>query len=192
MCNAVFDRRIYTPPAFTETMYDILDHLKDLRSAVRRGKVDRKFTEKIMLVVSQVNGCRYCIYGHSRAALASGVSEDELHMLLSGELGNFPKAESVALAFAQHYAESHEHPDPVAWQRLVDCYGLQTAQNILAYLRMITMGNLLGNTFDALLSRLIGKPAPGSSFWGEMGVLIEALVVFPIGMLVRSMVNFFG
>ena len=28
---------------------------------------------------------------------------------------------------------------------------------------MITFGNLVGNTFDALLSRFAGKPAPGSS-----------------------------
>jgi AhpD family alkylhydroperoxidase len=191
MQKAVFEKRIYNSSAFTEAMRDILDHLKDLRAAVRRKRVDGKFARKIMLVVSCVNGCRYCIYGHSRAALASGVSEDELHTLLTGDLGAFPKEETVALTFAQHYAESCEHPDPVAWQRLVDCYGFQTAQDILAYLRMITMGNLLGNTFDAMLSRLVGKPAPGSGFWSEAGVLIKALFVFPIRMLFHSTVDFF-
>jgi AhpD family alkylhydroperoxidase len=189
MRNTVFDRRIYSSSTFAETMSDIFVHLKELRSAVRHARIDGEFAEKIMLVVSRVNGCRYCIYGHSRAALASGVSEDELQILLSGELGGFPKEEAVALTFAQHYAESHEHPDPVAWQRLVDCYGLQIAQDILAYLRMITMGNLLGNTFDALLSRINGRPAPGSSFWSETSVLFKALVVFPIGMLVHSVVD---
>lgn len=184
MRNTVFERRIYNPSTFTETMRDIFDHLKDLRGAVRGKQVDGKLAEKIMLVVSRVNGCRYCIYGHSRAALASGVSEEELHTLLSGDLGIFPREESVALTFAQHYAESREHPDPVAWQRLVDCYGLQTARDILAYLRMITMGNLLGNTFDALLSRLVGNPAPKSSLWSEIRVLFKALFVFPVGMLV--------
>lgn len=190
MQKAVFEKRIHSSSAFTLTMRDIFDHLKDLQGAVRRKQVDEKFAEKIMLVVSRVNGCRYCIYGHSRAALSSGVSEEELQMLLSGDLGIFPREETVALIFAQHYAESCEHPDPVGWQRLVDCYGLQTAQDILAYLRMITMGNLLGNTFDALLSRLVGKPAPGSRFWSEAGVLIKAVVVFPIGMLSHSVVNF--
>jgi AhpD family alkylhydroperoxidase len=191
MRSATFDRRIYTPSTFGETMRDITDHLGDLQVARRNGHVDRKFAQKIMLVVSRVNGCRYCIYGHSRAALVSGVSEGELRSLLSGELGVFPEDESVALTFAQHYAESCEHPDPIAWQRLVDDYGLPVAQDILAYLRMITMGNLLGNTFDALLSRFAGKPTRGSSFWNEAGVLIAAFCVFPIKMFVCSVVIFF-
>lgn len=191
MRSTAFDRRVYTPVTFARAMRAIFDHLDDLRNAARGGRVDRKFAQKIMLVVSRVNGCRYCLYGHSRAALVSGVSEGELQSLLSGELGTFPKAEAIALTFAQHYAESCEHPDPIAWQRLVDDYGLQTAQDILAYLRMITMGNLLGNTFDALLSRFIGRPARESSFWSEAGVLIAALLVFPGGMLLRFVNNLY-
>jgi AhpD family alkylhydroperoxidase len=191
MRSATLDRRIYTPSTFAEKMHDITDHLGDLRVATRNRHIDRKFAQKIMLAVSRINGCRYCLYGHSRAALVAGVDEKELQSLLSGELGVFPEDESVALTFAQHYAESCEHPDPIAWQRLVDCYGSQTAQDILAYLRMITMGNLLGNTFDALLSRFAGKPTQGSSFWSEASVLFAAFFVFPIKMVVRSMVIFF-
>jgi AhpD family alkylhydroperoxidase len=191
MRGSAFDRRIYTPSTFAETMRDVIEHMGDLRNAARGGRVDGEIAQKIMLVVSRVNGCRYCIYGHSRTALVAGVSEEELQSLLSGESGAFSKEEAVALTFAQHYAESFERPNPIAWQRLVDCYGLQPAQDILAYLRMITMGNLLGNTFDALLSRFLGKPARESSLWSEAGVLIAVLFVFPIGMLIRSAVIFF-
>jgi AhpD family alkylhydroperoxidase len=183
--NASFNKRIYTFPAFRADVRQIFDHMDDLRQAVRGGRVSKAFAEKIMLVVSSVNGCRYCCYGHSRAALAAGVSETELQSLLALDLGTFPVNEVTALTFAQHYAEVNCQPDPTAWQRVVTCYGKDTANDILAYLRMITFGNLLGNTFDALLSRMAGKPAAGSSLWSELSVLLGAVWMPPSRLALR-------
>ena len=177
--KTAFSKRIYTFPTFRTDVCHIFDHIDEIRQASRSGRVDKAFAEKLMLVVSSVNGCRYCCYGHSKAALAAGVSEEELQSLLALELGDFPAHEAVALAFAQHYAESKCQPDPAAWQRMVDAYGEETAMDILAYLRMITFGNLMGNTFDALLSRVTGRPAPGSSLVGELGVLFGAIWMPP-------------
>jgi AhpD family alkylhydroperoxidase len=187
MTQGNFNRRIYTLPLFWQGINDIFDHLNDLRTAARSGRISHTFAEKIMLTVSQVNGCRYCLYGHSRAALACGVDQVELQKLLAGDIGDFPLEQAVALAFAQHYAESECQPDEAAWAKLVDTYGLESARDILAYLRMITFGNLLGNTFDALLSRLAFKPARGSSLLSELGVLLGALTIFPAGMFVRML-----
>ncbi|NCP16180.1 hypothetical protein GW866_03945 [bacterium] len=50
---------------------------------------------------------------------------------------------------------------------------------------MITFGNLFGNTFDALLSRLAGKPAAGSSVWSELGVILGGFVIVPFGIISR-------
>lgn len=183
--NASFNKRIYTVPAFRADVQQIFDHIDDLRRATRAGRVSKAFAEKIMLVVTGVNGCRYCSYGHSRAALAAGISEAELQRLLALDLGPFPTDEVTALTFAQHYAESGCHPDPAAWERLVMNYGADTANDILAYLRMITFGNLLGNTFDALLSRIAGRPAPDSSLRGELGVLLGVFWVIPSRLLLR-------
>lgn len=157
-----------------------------LRQARRSRKVSRAFAEKIMLAVTQVNGCRYCNYGHSKAALAAGVSQKELQNLLKGDLDEFPEGESVALTFAQHYAESDSKPDPLALKRLEETYGDETSRQILAYIRMITFGNLYGNTFDALISRLLLKPASGSSLLNELFVLIGSLIIMPIGMLMHT------
>jgi AhpD family alkylhydroperoxidase len=173
--NTSFCKRIYTFPAFRLDVRQIFDHIDDLRLAVRGGRVNKAFAEKIMLVVSSVNACRYCCYGHSRAALAAGISDAELKSLLAVDLESSPDHEITALAFAQHYAEANGSPDPVLWQQVVICYGDDTANDIMAYLRMITFGNLLGNTFDALISRLGGKPASGSSLWNEVSVLLGAV-----------------
>ncbi len=184
--NKVFGKRIYTWTAFTAAVTDIFGRMDDLRRAARGGRVSPAFAEKIMLAVTHVNGCRYCAYGHSRAALAAGVPESEIQQLLAGGLGSFPGHEAVALAFAQHYAESACQPDQQAWDRLVDQYGAAAASDMLAYMRMITFGNLYGNTLDALLSRLRGKPAADSSLWSELGVILGVFVLVPLAMLRSS------
>jgi AhpD family alkylhydroperoxidase len=178
-------KRIYTFPAFNAGIQEMINHMDELRQAAHSGRVSKAFAEKIMLVVTRVNGCRYCSYGHSRAALAAGVSDAELQSLLTLDLGTFPTNEVVALTFAQHYAEANCQPDPAAWQRVVAYYGEETANDILAYLRMITFGNLFGNTFDALLSRITGNPVHNSSLRSELGVLLGVFWIVPSRILLR-------
>jgi AhpD family alkylhydroperoxidase len=178
-------KRIYTFPAFNASVQEVFGHLDELRRAARGGRVSNGFAEKIMLVASRVNSCRYCCYGHSRAALAAGISEAELQNLMTLDLVTFPTNEVVALTFAQHYAETNCQPDPAAWQRVVAYYGEETANDVLAYLRMITFGNLFGNTFDALLNRITGKPVPDSSLWSELGVLLGVFWMIPFRLLLR-------
>jgi AhpD family alkylhydroperoxidase len=183
--TTTFTKRIYSLPTFTADVKNIFDHMDALRDAARGGRVSHAFSEKIMMVVTSVNGCRYCSYGHSRAALEAGVPECELQKLMSLDLETFPENEVVALTFAQHFAESHCNPDAAAWQRLTSYYGEETANDIMVYLRMITFGNLLGNTFDALLSRLRGKPAQDSNLWSEISVLLGVIWMPPFRLFLR-------
>lgn len=189
--NASFSKRIYTIPLFIKDINNLSKNITHMREAKHSNLISRSFAEKIMLVVTGVNGCRYCSYGHSKAALAAGIPENDLKKLLAGEIGDFPENEAVALTFAQHYAESHCEPDPIAYQRLLDYYGEETTQAIIAYLRMITFGNLYGNTFDALISRFSGKPACGSSIWNEMGVLLGVIIFIPVVLLSQLLQNLF-
>jgi AhpD family alkylhydroperoxidase len=175
-----FSKRIYTPRSLIEDFLDILDHFPEFRSAVRSQRISRAFTEKIMLAVTAVNGCRYCSHGHARMALASGVSPEEVDLLLSGEVGHVSPDQAPALFFAQHYAESEGHPDPAMVKTLVETYGQERARDILAHIRMITLGNLSGNTFDALLSRLRGRPAEDSSLGSELWTLVLLVLGTPI------------
>jgi AhpD family alkylhydroperoxidase len=191
MQTTSFSKRIYTFPTLRQDLRQIAIGMDDLRAASRSKHISKAFAEKTMLAVTRVNGCRYCSYGHSRAALAAGVPEDELQKIMVGDLGEFPEQEVVALTFAQHYAESGCKPDAAAWQRVVDYYGTETSREILAYIRMITFGNLYGNTFDAFLSRLAWRPAAGSSFLNELGVLLGGLVILPIEMLGQSFKRIF-
>ena len=108
-----------------------------------------------MLVVTEVNCCRYCSHYHAREALRSGLSAAELRELLAGYIpASTPPDEYVALIYAEHWAETDAKPDPEAVQKLIETYGQEKAAAIDIVLRMIRVGNLLGNTADYVLYRL--------------------------------------
>jgi len=62
--------------------------------------------------------------------------------------------EAMAVIYAQHWAESDAHPDPEAVQRLQQAYGVEKTEAFHLMLRMIRMGNLLGNSWDYLIYRI--------------------------------------
>jgi len=157
-----YNKRIYkSPREFFAAIKDMLFHLGDIKAAVRSGRIDHAFAEKIMLAVTQVNDCRYCNYAHTKAALKHGVSENEIALIKTGELSQFPEEQAVALYFGQHYAETNGHPDPQAWENVVEYYGQQKANDIISFIRMITKGNLFGNTIESFLYRVKGRfPSP--------------------------------
>lgn len=113
-----------------------------------KDKINNDFKERLMLTVTGVNDCRYCSYAHSKAALKSGIKEEEVCMLLQGEYDNCPEEEIPAIFYAQHWADNNGNADQESWQKLVEIYGEKKANSIEMYLRMIRLGNLSGNTFD--------------------------------------------
>jgi len=107
-----------------------------------------------MLAVTAVNDCRYCSYFHTKQALKSGITTEEISGLLAGDVANCPQDEAVAVIYAQHWAESDAHPDPEAVKRLQQTYGREKTEAIHLILRMIRMANLLGNSWDYLIYRI--------------------------------------
>jgi len=149
-----FKKRFYTPRTFFHDLREVLSGLPSFRDTAHSGRVSRAFAEKIMLAVTQVNGCRYCAYGHTRVAMKEGVAPEEIERIMAAELGEFAEQEAVALAFALHWAETAGRTDPEAERRFREYYGPVISGDILNWMRMIQMGNLMGNTLDAVLYRL--------------------------------------
>ena len=127
-----------------------------------------------MLAVTAVNKCRYCSWVHSRLSLQTGCMVAEIEAILASDFGNVDKGELVALAFAQHYAESRGKPDREAARKLLLAYGKEVASAIVTSIQAITIGNLTGNTLDAFQARLRGLHVEGGS------PLLE-FIVFLIG-----------
>ncbi len=167
-----FRKRTYNFRTFFKDLVKIMrkrDQLKDLNSS---NKVSRKFSEHIMLVVTSINGCIYCEWGHTNWAKQEGSTEAEIAGVLSLNFGNLPPEETIALSFAQHYAETLGHPSKEAINRLIKEYGVEKGQSIISRCDMITVGNLLGNSISAFLSRLQGIPPEHGSLGFELFVFI--------------------
>jgi AhpD family alkylhydroperoxidase len=150
-----FNKRTYRSlkELFTDLCFPIRNR-KQLREVKNKGLLSPAFQERLMLAVTSVEGCRYCSYFHSKLALKGGISQEEIGKLLSGDVEGCPEEEALAILYAQHWAESNARPDAEAAQKLQEIYGSEKAEAIHLMLRMIRLGNLLGNTWDYLLYRI--------------------------------------
>ncbi len=152
------------------------------RSALTTGRdqCDREASERIMLAVTEVNGCEICSYAHARRAIEAGVGNEEVRALLGGITDGVPDDELAGIAFGQHYADTRGHPDPQAWTDLVERYGQPQALCVLRAVRMIMWGNAMGIPLGSLRARLRGAPDPGSSLTYEVGTLVGGGLLTPV------------
>lgn len=165
----VWTKRIYHFRTFVSDIVFMSVRVFGLIDTVRSRRISRPFSEKIMLATTAVNDCVYCARLHSQLALHNGVSAAEITQLLATDLQRpVDDYEYKALCFAQHYAETDRHPSPEDVAALVAFYGAPKANDIMLYIRLIYIGNLIGNTFDALRSRMRGKPHPDSHWATEL------------------------
>jgi AhpD family alkylhydroperoxidase len=150
-----YERRTYH--SLSEALADfrsILSQRKQIRSLMRGEEIAPSFRERLMLVVTAVNRCRYCSYAHAREALSTGISETEITALASGMFADSPPGEVPALLYAQHWAEMNGEPEAPVREQVIERYGEQVVGTMELALRLIRAGNLAGNTFDYLLYRV--------------------------------------
>jgi AhpD family alkylhydroperoxidase len=154
--------------------------------------VDPHFVERLQLAVTEVNGCAACSYQHTKMALAQGMSNEEISSFLSGGNDFIKPEEAKAIVFAQHFADSRGFPKQYAYDAIVEEYGKEKAQIILAAAQTMIAGNIYGIPLSALLSRLQGKPYKNSNLFYELSMEIIGLFLLPIGILdglVRAIVR---
>ena len=151
-------------------------------ASFRRKKIDPRFEERIMLAVTEVNGCEVCSYAHTRAALKKGFSKEEIESLLRRSPAYVRAEEAQAILFAQHYADSKGRPDREAYETVVQEYGPETSKDIVAAIQIVMMGNMIGLPLSALMSRLRGKPYANSTLLYELGMQISTFIVFPVSL----------
>ena len=149
----------------------------------RTSFIDEAFIERVMLAVTQVNGCEACSYAHTKMAFEAGLSHEEIKSFLSGSADFVREAEAPAILFAQHYADTDGHPDCGVYHQFVETYGQEKAGIILSAIQVIQLGNILGIPLSALRSRLKGRPYNNSSLLHEIGLPLSAVIIFPAAFL---------
>ena len=156
--------RKYTPGEAYTVTYEMLRTIRPFLRAKKKNLLGSAFIERLMLAVTQVNGCAICSYMHTAEALKAGLSEKEIQEILSGSIENIPREECIAVFFAQHYGE-------------------KKALAILAVVRTIMFGNVFGIPLGSLLNRIRGLKGQGFSLMYELAMMMLAIPFFAVGSL---------
>lgn len=154
----------------------------------KKNGMNFKLKERIMLAVTEVNGCTMCSYVHTKLATKAGLSDKDIKDLLAGELEGIPEAESLAVLFAKDYAFNKETVDPAFYQKLVTAYGKRKARAILGVVHVITMTNAMGISLDLLKKTFSFKHVKGSNVLNEILVPLLTMVFFPIFLILNLLV----
>jgi len=110
--------------------------------------------ERLMVAAAAVYGCRFCSWLHTREALRIGVDKEELARLAGGVMEGCPEEYSIAVLYAQHWAESNAHPDLEAVRRLEETYGREKAKLVNIVLRPIRLVLLVEDLWGSFLYRI--------------------------------------
>lgn len=137
-----FPRRTATPSALAPWVTELVRTVRGLPASFGPGaSLDPRTRERVILAVTEVNGCRYCAWIH-------GSWRDFLGEVEPGQ------AEDAVLAYARASAEAGY---PVDVDALHEVLPADAVQALRATVAQIEVSNLVGNTVDGLLARLTRK-----------------------------------
>jgi len=167
---------------------------KYLKRAEKNGSLDKPFQERLMLAVTEVNGCAMCSYAHTKMALEAGLDSESIRELLSGTFDGIPESQLPAVLFAQHYAETRGKPTKETWNQIVKDYSKPTALGILGAIRMIMVGNTYGVPFGSFIHRFTKDKAKIDERSNLGYELIMILTIIPftiIALILAKLTNLF-
>jgi AhpD family alkylhydroperoxidase len=97
----------FSLPRHYAAMQPLVDLGRQLRTS---GRLELALIELVLMRVSQINGCAYCLDMHGKDARAAGETEQRLYVLPAWrETKLFSEREQVALAFAEELTELASH-----------------------------------------------------------------------------------
>jgi len=186
-----FGKKLYSLKESYDITYCAFLSLPKFIYAKRHEILSQHLIERIMLAVTEVNGCDVCSYAHTKMALESGMKNEEIKNMLSGIMDDVPSDEIPAVIFAQHYADSRGHPSKESWERTLKIYGIAKAKGILGAIRMIMWGNAYGIAWSSFLNRFKGKANNRSNLIYELGMVINTIIYLPIALFQALLAKFF-
>ena len=118
----------------------------DFEATLNRGVFNGKEREAIALVVSQINGCDYCLAAHTLAAIKYGFSKDDTLAIRRAKVSD-PKLQAI-VQLAQSIAVNKGHADQAALENffaagydeaaLMELTGLVTVRIFTNYVFALT------------------------------------------------------
>lgn len=153
----------------------------------QKHEIEAGFREELMLAVSKLNDCKYCAWGHHEWAHAAGISDDELDHIEHGDPEGVDRAKWLAISYVVALVSSDfKHVPHELIQEMQASYSKNEINEIELVARMMDVANRAANTFDAMLSRLHGKPAHDSHVLDEFVLSGVFWIVAPVSILILS------
>ena len=175
-----YKKKIFNFKTSFQSFGDVLKALRKARPFLKKNIVSKAFSERVMIAITNVNGCVYCSWFHSKQAVKSGVSKKEITELFDFKFAELPDREIPAIIFAVQWAEANKRPEKAMLEEFESHYSKNEILALKFFMNAIYVGNLAGNTFDTFLSRLKGLPAQKSSIIFEtIFFLISAPFLLP-------------
>ncbi|WP_214322640.1 carboxymuconolactone decarboxylase family protein [Nonomuraea sediminis] len=116
--------------------------------AIEQSTLSRPVQNLVMLRVSQINGCGFCVDYHSKDAAAAGETAVRLSLVAAWrESTVFTEAEQAALALAEEgtrLADAHLGVSDETWDRVRKHYDEDQITALVYLVAMINAANRLG------------------------------------------------
>ncbi len=178
-----FYKRNYTTKEFYHLVDDAIKSMKYVKKAKKNKLIDDELEEKIMLAVTEVNGCELCNVYHTQKSEKIGISLNDIEILTSGGFNVGVKKEESILEFAKQYVIQNGDFSQSEFDKIVELYGEEFAQGVLGVIRVIMMGNAYGIATGAFFRRLKLQPVKNSSLINEIGVTLSIVFFAPIAII---------
>jgi len=183
-----YNKRIYKPKQYFSFLEDAIYSFSDIKKSKKKNLVSYDFRERIMLAVTEVNGCPMCSYYHIKESMNANISKEEIKELLNGQENAIPTSQMKGILFAKYYADNKGVVEKDMWQKLVEEYGSEKAKAVLGFIRMIMVGNVSGIALGALGGRFKNKRVKNSQLKNELIIVIGTVLFIPI-ILIKNIFN---
>lgn len=131
-----------------ETGARIAKRIYGVSLVIEQSALPRAIRELVMLRVSQINGCGWCVDIHTKDAAAAGEDSTRLNLVAAWRHASvFTEAERAALALAEEgtrLADSAPGVSDETWARVGEHYDESQLAALVSVVAMINATNRLG------------------------------------------------
>ena len=188
-----YTKKVWTAAGCLADHKQVLANIPRIFGAyVGPNAIEPDLNESVMVTVNSVNSCPYCEGLHGQLARMAGVEAPEA--LLQSDSADACRAvvDHPAITYARTFAETNGRgqKEASAFETLASEDSRARAVSVRALCWFLLWGSLGGNTINALISRLRGKPKAGSAPLFEALFFIYYGPLFALIAVVNALLRF--
>jgi AhpD family alkylhydroperoxidase len=174
------EKRTIAIGEFAVRLKALLAEFPTLYAIWDKPEMDPAFREELMVAIARQNDAPYCNWAHRTWAESMGASEQELAKIEASQLGALAGRKRAALEYVTALAAADFKRVPRELRaRMESFYTQREIGHIELVAAVMDLVNRSANTYEAMLSRLQGKPGEKTRITDEMFFSSVFLTVAP-------------